>query len=52
MYPAKENILLYRTAWINSKCISENGFAYSREYKTLQFNIGSILEIKQYHPVP
>lgn len=46
MYPAEENMLLYRTAWIDKRYSFENYFAYSREYKALQFNIGSIIEIR------
>lgn len=46
MRPAKETLHLYRTAWIDKKYTVEYEFAYSREYKALQFGVGSIFEIK------
>ena len=52
MCPAKEPLHLYRTSWIDKEYASENDFSYSREYKALQFDVGSILEIKQYPLVP
>ncbi len=45
MTPAKEDMLLYRTAWIDSKIIKRNEFAYSREYKSLSLAVGSVCEI-------
>ena len=46
MRPAEENLFLYRTAWIDEEHALEKGFAYSREYKALQVEIGSIFEIR------
>lgn len=46
MRPTNKPILLYRTAWIDNQYAEENVFAYSREYKALQFGVGSVLEIK------
>ena len=46
VYPAKEDMLLYRTAWIDRSCAAQNRFPYSREYKALLLEAGSVLEIK------
>lgn len=46
VYPARKDMLLYRTAWIDRKYAAMNFFPYSREYKGLSFEVGSILEIK------
>lgn len=46
MTPAKDDMLLYRTAWIDSKMIKENEYAYSREYKTLSLSFDSVFEVK------
>lgn len=46
VYPSKKDMLLYRTAWIDRESVVENSFPYSREYKALLFEAGSILEIK------
>lgn len=46
MYPAKNDMLLYRTAWIDKNAIKENEYAYSREYKTLPLEVGKVFEIK------
>lgn len=43
MTPTKDNLLLFRTAWIDK---DYDNCAYSREYKALEFAVGSILEIK------
>lgn len=45
LYPSKNEMLLYRTAWIDRRYAGENSFPYSREYKALSFEIGSTLEI-------
>lgn len=45
MCPAKETLHLYRTSWIDKENTPENNFSYSREYKALSFDVGSILEI-------
>lgn len=46
MYPAKEEMRLYRTAWIDSSITKENEHAYSREYKELALETGSIFEVR------
>lgn len=46
VYPAPKDMLLYRTAWIDREYAATNRFPYSREYKALPFEVGSILEIK------
>lgn len=46
LYPSKRDMLLYRTAWIDREHAVKNSFPYSREYKALSFDIGSILEIR------
>lgn len=46
MYPAKGDMLLYRTAWIDRKITKENEHAYSREYKSLPLEVGNIFEVK------
>lgn len=46
VYPAKKDMLLYRTAWIDREYAATNRFPYSREYKALPFEVGSTLEIK------
>lgn len=46
VYPAKKDMLLYRTAWIDRKYEGKNVFSYSREYKALSFSTGSMIEVK------
>lgn len=46
MSPAKEELHLYRTAWVDKKFTGDYEFAYSREYRSLQFGVGSVLEIQ------
>ncbi len=46
MRPANKPMQLYRTAWIDNQYAGENTFAYSREYRSLQFGMDSVLEIK------
>lgn len=46
MRPAKQIMHLYRTAWIDKDCTAKDAFAYSREYSSLPFAEGSLLEIK------
>lgn len=46
MYPSGTDLHLFRTAWIDRKDTLENNFAYSREYKSLIFDVGDILKIK------
>lgn len=46
VYPAPKDMLLYRTAWIDREYAAANHYPYSREYKALPFEVGSILEIK------
>lgn len=46
VYPAPKDMLLYRTAWIDREYAATNRFPYSREYKAMPFEVGSILEIK------
>lgn len=45
MYPAQEEMLLYRTAWIDRSVTKETEVAYSREYSNLQVEVGSVFEI-------
>lgn len=45
MRPSK-SMHLYRTAWINDKYTQLSKFAYSREYKSVSFEVGDTLEIK------
>ena len=46
MRPANKPMQLFRTAWIDNQYAAENMFAYSREYRALQFDVGTVLEIK------
>lgn len=46
MTPTKDNLFLFRTAWIDEDYDTGSAYAYSREYKALEFAVGSILEIK------
>lgn len=46
VYPSKRDMLLYRTAWIDREHAVKNSFPYSREYKALSFETGSVFEIK------
>ncbi len=46
MAPAKSSLSLFRTAWIDKDCAAGCAYAYSREYKVMEFTVGSILEIK------
>lgn len=46
MYPAAEDMLLYRTAWIDPKSSAKTGYAYSGEYRDLQLEAGSTFEIR------
>lgn len=46
MYPAKEDLVLYRTAWIDDKIKAKNECAYSRDYKTQPLVCGGVFEIK------
>lgn len=46
MYPAQQEMLLYRTSWIDRKFEGKDVFPYSREYKTMSFETGSMIEIK------
>lgn len=46
VYPAKKEMQLYRTAWIDREYAAANCFPYSREYKALSFEVGDTLEIK------
>lgn len=45
MSPTSEKLSLFRTAWIDKKNDGDGGYSYSREYKSLQFNIGDVIEI-------
>lgn len=45
MEPAKRDLRLYRTAWIDGQRTLEDHFPYSREYPSLAFAPGSVLEI-------
>ena len=46
MYPAQQEMFLYRTAWMDRKFVGKSVFPYSREYKAMSFGTGSIIEIK------
>lgn len=46
MAPAREELLLFRTAWIDQNYDVGGVYAYSREYRAVEFAIGGILEIK------
>lgn len=46
MRPATRIMHLYRTAWIDKEHTAKDQFAYSREYSSLPFAEGSLLEIK------
>ncbi len=46
MYPAKNDMYLYRTSWIDKGVCKDNHFPYSREYKSLHFGVGNLIDIK------
>lgn len=46
VYPAQRDMLLYRTAWLDREYAAEGRYPYSREYKALAFEVGSIIDIK------
>lgn len=46
MTPAREKLILFRTAWIDKKYDVGGAYPYSREYKAIEVNVDSILEIK------
>lgn len=46
MAPAEEKLFLFRTAWIDKNYDVGGTYPYSREYKAIELDIGSILEIK------
>lgn len=46
MTPTREKRLLFRTAWLDAKYAINGTYPYSREYKTMEFDVGDILEIK------
>lgn len=46
MQPARENMQLCRTAWIDDRYTRSGEIAYSREYRSMSFDVGNTLEIK------
>ncbi len=46
MRPAKSKTPLFRTSWIDKEICLDGSFSYSREYKSLQFDIGDFIDIK------
>ena len=46
MAPAGERLSLFRTAWIDKEYDAGSTYAYSREYKAMEFAVGSVLEIE------
>ncbi len=45
MYPAKQQMNLYRTAWIDDRCCAANAYPYLREYKSLKICVGDTVRI-------
>lgn len=46
MTPAKEKKILFRTAWVDKNYDISGAYPYSREYKAIELDVSSILEIK------
>lgn len=46
MAPAVEELLLFRTAWIDRDQDVTGAFAYSTQYKSLAFSAGSMIDIE------
>lgn len=46
MTPTEKRLSLFRTAWIDKEYDIGGTYAYSREYKAMEFTVGSILEIE------
>ena len=46
MAPAGEQLSLFRTAWIDKEYDAGGTYAYSRDYKAMEFTVGSVLEIE------
>lgn len=45
MTPSKEEMLLYRTAWVEKEHAADHTYPYSLQYKSLDFKENDILEI-------
>lgn len=46
MEPAREDLLLFRTAWIDTGFDAAGAYAYSAQYKAVPFTVGSVFNIE------